>query len=990
MLHYHENPGTLHVNTLPTRAYFIPYQDAQSAIAGNREASERLTLLSGEWDFAWFPCYDAMPETVEFSARIPVPSVWQMHGYDQNQYTNLRYPFPFDPPYVPTENPVGVYRRHFTLRKKENCQYQLHFEGVDSCLYLYINGVFAGFSQVSHSTSAFDVTGLVTDGENSVEVRVLKWCLGSYLEDQDKFRMSGIFRDVILLERPQARVENFFIHTALHGSEAEISIALETTDGAPDPLLTLYAPDGALLEERQASEGAAFRVPDPRLWSAETPELYTLVIRTDGEAIAQKVGIREVGVKDGVLLLNGSPIKLRGVNRHDSDPQTGCAITPGQMLRDLRVMKLHNVNAIRTSHYPNAPWMPELCDRCGFYLISESDVESHGSVMLYGCEKQDLKQIFSSIPRDPMFEEAILDRVQRNVLRDQNRPSVLLWSLGNESGYGPAFEKAGRWVKAYDPSRLCHYEGALYAQEDDDTSVLDVVSRMYPPLQDIVDYFEKQRDTRPLVLCEYIHAMGNGPGGVKEYQELIDRYPGFCGGFVWEFCDHAIDVGGMPDGRRKYHYGGDSGETLHDGNFCVDGLTYPDRSPHTGFLEFKNAVRPLRARLTAADGAAVELTNAMDFLYADAYAGLRYELVQDGRVIAEGEQALPHIAPHQSVEIRLPVRIPRDGAVLLNLFYRTIREQPLVPAGHELGFDQLTLREARVMPPLPMPEGGALALEETRTHCIVTGDRFCYRFSKITGLFDSLKTGGKELLSAPMQFNIWRAPTDNDRNIRREWEKAGFNVAQTRVAEISAAMAGDTVTIQTQTVLAAVYRQWIVRIGAEITIDRQGGIALRLAVTKNTEMPFLPRFGLRMFLRKDMDRAQYYGFGPQESYEDKRCGARLGLYQTTAMENHEDYIKPQENGSHCRCDFVRVTDPADMGLCIQADTPFSMNLSPYTQEELTEKQHNYELTECGHTVLCIDKGQSGIGTNSCGPELPEQYRFNDTDFVFSLRIDPVI
>ena len=989
MLHFHEDPDILHVNALPMRAYFVPFPDAQSALAGDREASPRMTLLSGEWDFAWFPCYAAMPETVEFSNTIPVPSVWQMHGYDGHQYTNVRYPFPFDPPFVPSENPVGVYRRRLPLHKKEGCQYQLHFEGVDSCLYLYVNGAFAGFSQVSHSTSAFDVTDFVTDGENTVEARVLKWCVGSYLEDQDKFRMSGIFRDVYLLERPVERVGNFFIHTALHENEAEVSVALTTTDGVPDPLLTLYAPDGTLLDERPASDGAAFHVKNPRLWSAETPDLYTLVIQTGSEAIAQKVGIREVCVKDGVVLLNGSPVKFRGVNRHDSDPLTGYAITPGQLVNDLRVMKLHNVNAIRTSHYPNAPWMPELCDRYGFYLIGESDVESHGTVLLYGCENQNLKKIFSIMPRDPMFEKAILDRVQRNVLRDQNRPSILLWSLGNESGYGPAFEKAGRWVKAYDPSRLCHYEGAYYAQEDSDTSMLDVVSRMYPPLQDITDYFDRKRDARPLVLCEYVHAMGNGPGGVREYQELIDRYPGFVGGFVWEFCDHAVDAGAAPDGRRMYHYGGDSGETLHDGNFCVDGLTYPDRRPHTGFLEFKNAVRPLRARLVPADGVTVELINAMDFLYADAYADLRYELVLEGMVIAQGEMALPHIAPHQSAEIRLPVEVPGRGAVLLNLFYRTVNEQPLVPAGHELGFDQLTLREARVTPALPKREERALTLEETQTHFVVTGEGFRYGFSKLAGLFDSLQTGGGELLCAPMEYNIWRAPTDNDQNIRKEWEKAGYNEAQTRVAELSASPDGGNVTIRAKVVLAAVYRQWIAKIDALFTVDRQGGIAVRLAVQKNGDMPFLPRFGVRLFLRKDVCQALYYGYGPTESYEDKHCAARLGMHRTTARENHEDYIKPQENGSHWRCDFVQVADAKGVGLCVQAETPFSMNLSPYTQEELTVKQHNYELAESANTVLCLDTRQSGLGTNSCGPALPEQYRLSETGFDFSLRIDPM-
>ncbi len=989
MLDYHENPETLHVNTLPTRAYCIPYHDWQSAVRGERGASQRMLYLGGLWDFAYYPSYAAMPDTVEYAGSIPVPSVWQTQGYDRHQYTNVRYPFPYDPPFLPAENPVGAYRRTFTLRKRDGFLYQLHFEGVDSCLYLYVNGAFAGFSQVSHSTSAFDITDWVSDGENTLEVRVLKWCFGSYLEDQDKFRMSGIFRDVYILERPEAHVENVRIRTALTGTAAaEIAVTLNVTDERLDPTLTLIAPDGSRLMKRKASDGTVLQVGDPMLWTAETPALYTLVIQTDAEVIAQRIGIREVRVENGVVLLNGKPVKFRGVNRHDSDPVTGYAISPEQLVRDLRVMKRHNINAIRTSHYPNAPWMPELCDRYGFYLISESDIEAHGTVMLYGCGDMNLKQKFSIVPRSPMFQEAILDRVQRNVLRDENRPCILLWSLGNEAGFGPAFEKAGRWVKDYDPTRLCHYEGMFYAQEDSDTSMLDVVSRMYPSLREITAYFEEKQDSRPLVLCEYIHAMGNGPGDAQEYQKLIDRYPGFCGGFVWEFCDHAVDAGGSAEGKRKYHYGGDSGETLHDGNFCVDGLTYPNRRPHTGFLEYKNVVRPLRARLIPADGVTVELSNRMDFLYADEYADLRYELVHNGRIAAEGKLALAHIPPHGSAEVRIPVVAPDGGAVLLNLFYRTVSEHPLVPAGHELGFDQLTLREARVAPELPERQAGTLILEETETQFLIQGERFAYRFSKLSGLFEGMVFDGRERLSAPMEYNIWRAPADNDRYIRPEWEGAGFHEAQTRANGASAVLKSGAVIIAVHVVLAAVYRQWIVKIGAEFTVDPGGAIAMRLTVEKNADMPFLPRFGVRLFLPKDCCRAAYYGFGPTESYADKRHGTRLGLFHTTAAENHEDYIKPQENGSHHGCDFVTVTEARGAGLCVRSDTPFSMNLSPYTQEELTAKPHNYELVQSEHTVLCADYWQSGLGSNSCGPELLPGYRLSETRFAFSLRIDP--
>ncbi len=993
MPEYHQNPETLHIGTLPPRAYFIPFADVQGAMAGVRDASDRMTLLNGQWDFAYFPSYAAMPDTVEYTQTIPVPSVWQMHGYDRHQYSNVKYPFPYDPPFGPTDNPVGAYRRKLTWQKAEGKRYQLHFEGVDSCLYLYINGTFVGFSQVSHSTSAFDVTDVLVDGENTLEVHVLKWCFGSYLEDQDKFRMSGIFRDVYLLERPAAGVEDLFVRTELGEDQATVSVSLTMPDGAPDPILSLYSPQGQLLGQQAASQSTSFIVEQPALWTAETPQLYALLVQTDDEVIGQKVGLREICVKDGVVLLNDTPIKFRGVNRHDSDPVTGYTISPQQLVRDLTVMKRHNINAIRTSHYPNAPWMPELCDRYGFYVIAESDIESHGTVMLYPEQPmpmERLKKTFSIVPSTPMFYPAILDRVQRNVHRDQNHACVVMWSLGNEAGYGPGFEEAARWLKAYDPTRLCHYEGMFYALEGSDTTLPDVISRMYPSTREIEAYFEQKQDTRPLVLCEYIHAMGNGPGDVQDYQTLIDRYPGFCGGFVWEFCDHAVLLGTTPEGKPKYGYGGDFGEYPHDGNFCVDGLTYPDRTPHTGLLEYKNVIRPLRAALVSTEPAVVRLTNHMDFLIADTYSSLRYELVCNGIVTEEGALDMPPIPPHGSADLQLPVQLPETGAVLLNLIYLSKTEQALVPAGHALGFDQLSLREERVLPPCTPLPGASITLEETKTHYRIAGDSFTYSVSKNSGLFDSMEAGGTALLTAPMDYNIWRAPTDNDSIILPAWTMAGYDRAQIRTSDWTAEAGETSVTLRYQAVLAAAYRQWIVRMQAELTVDASGETSLRLSVKRNEEMPFLPRFGVRMQMPKACDRGEYYGYGPTESYCDKHFGTKRGLYHTTAADNHEDYIMPQENGSHYMCDFVKVTTAQGMGLCVQADAPFSMNLSPYTQETLWETAHNVDLPNSDCTVLCADYKMSGVGSNSCGPELLKPYRLDETAFAFTLRMHPIL
>lgn len=996
---YHENPSTLHVGTLENRSYYIPFGEAGLAMTGDLEASDRRLMLNGIWDFAFFPKIEAVPEIITAWDSIPVPAVWQNHGYDRHQYTNVRYPFPYDPPFVPTENPCGVYRRAFTLEKKADMRYHLNFEGVDSCYYLYINDTFAGFSQVSHSTSEFDITPYVKDGENTIAVWVLKWCAGSYLEDQDKLRMSGIFRDVYILARPAKHLRDFFVHTDIQeGANATIAIDL-MYEGAPVATrLTLLAPDGTALGTQEVTcSRAQFSVGDARLWTAETPALYTLIIEAEGEAICQRVGIRTVRAEGGVVLLNGKPIKFRGVNRHDSDPVTGFTISREQMIRDLRSMKEHNVNAIRTSHYPNAPWMVELCDRYGFYVMNESDVESHGVMTLYTKDKASeedfakglLNEAYSRIARMPMFAEAIIDRAQRNVVRDKNSASVVMWSLGNESGFGENFEKAGRWVKAYDPSRLLHYEGShhLPPSRDNDTSMIDVYSRMYPKLSEIVEYIESGKDPRPYVLCEYIHAMGNGPGDAWDYQQLIDKYPQLCGGFVWEFCDHAVCMGKTIEGQAKYFYGGDFGEYPHDDNFCMDGLVYPDRRPHTGFAEFRNVVRPIRAELVSAAPLRVRLSNWLDFLQADAFAQARYTLTQNGKTVCEGALTMPKIPPHASAETDIPCDLPADGKCLLTIAYFQKNDLPLTPAGHPLGFDQLVLREGRVLPPeASRPARGEVRLTETATHIHVEGEAFAYRLDRDTGLFDTMVCGQHALLARPMEYNIWRAPTDNDRNIRHDWEAAGYDRARPRVYAISASMEGGKAVVVCDVSLAATYRQRILTMRQVITIDGKGRADIAYQCEKRPEMPFLPRFGLRAFLPAEMERVVYFGRGPYESYIDKHRASSLGIYETTATRNHEDYIKPQENGSHCGCDFVRVTDGRGIGLTACAAAPFSFNASPYTQEELTQKAHNFELEKAGCTVLCLDHALSGVGSNSCGPTLEPMYRFEGDKFegIFTL------
>ena len=987
---YHENLETLHVETMPNRSYYIPCCTKDEALTETREYSSRFISLNGAWDFHYYEAPFEVPSDAiqpDFDRgmfdTIPVPSVWQNHGYDRHQYTNVRYPIPYDPPYVPSMNPCGLYVRTLTIEPEQGNRYYLNFEGVDSCYYLYINGKAAGYSQVSHSTSEFDITGHLVKGENTIAVLVLKWCDGTYLEDQDKLRTSGIFRDVYILERPETHLREFFVNTSIKDSSGVISVNFEYNNGPVETICTLLDPEGNELEKQTVSgTKISITVENAKFWNPENPFLYGLLIEAGDEIILQNVGIREIKIENGIVLFNGIPVKMKGVNRHDSDPYAGPAISPAQAERDLAIMKAHNINAVRTSHYPNSPWFVQLCDRYGFYVIDESDVEIHGTCTFYGGGGD----TYSDIAMDERFDESILDRVQRNVIRDKNSPSVVIWSLGNEAGFGPGFEKAGRWIKEYDPSRLTHYEGEGHARPgyEKDNSMLDVKSRMYASLKEVDEYFEKGEDKRPFVQCEFIHAMGNGPGDAEDnYQQML-KYPGYFGAFVWEWCDHAVYMGKTPDGKRKYFYGGDFGEFPHDGNFCMDGLVYPDRTPHTGLLEYKNVIRPIRAALSEKG---ITFTNMLDFTDLNDYLTVSYDVVCNDEILRTGgfDVACP---PRQSVLTDFDLSHPDKGNCYINFIYRQKKDADFTRAGHILGFDQLALHEEEPeLPSMKAADNGELQLDECESKITVTGKAFRYVFDKIAGNFAEMVYDNNTLITKPVEFNIWRAPTDNDRNIREDWQEAGYDRPLVKVYETAAELLNGIAVIKFKLSLAPIYIQKILEIEGTWEIDADGIAAVKMKCIKDMKMPFLPRFGLRLFLPRVFDDVSYYGYGVLESYVDKRRASCRGLYNSKVAGFHEDYIKPQENGSHYGCDFVSVSKH---GLTLKAVSSkrFSFNASQYTQEELTEKMHNFELEECGDTVLCLDYAQSGIGSNSCGPQLLEKYRFNEPEFYFELALIP--
>ena len=1005
---YYEDLSVLHENTMPARAYFIPASKRMDNLVEHREESDRMQLLNGTWKFQYFnsiydvqePFFEKDYDTENFD-EIQVPSVWQMAGYDTHQYTNIRYPFPFDPPYVPQDIPCGTYAHTFVYHKDENAPKAfLNFEGVDSCFYVWINGSYVGYSQVSHMTSEFDITDLLRDGENSIAVLVMKWCDGSYLEDQDKFRMSGIFRDVYILKRPKQAISDYHIKTRIEDMLAKVEIEMKFYS----PLnvkISIEDRNGAVVALGSiAEEGTAvLEIASPELWNTENPYLYKLILETENEVIVDHIALRKIEIKDQVIYLNGQKIKFRGVNRHDSDPVTGFTINLEQITTDLTLMKQHNFNAIRSSHYPNAPFFYEMCDKYGFMVIDEADIEAHGPFMIYRKEDTDynrFKRWNEKIADDPVWEEAIVDRVKLMVERDKNRFCIVMWSMGNESAYGCNFEKALEWTKNFDPDRITQYESARYRNYDEtyDYSNLDVYSRMYPALSEIQEYLDKD-GSKPFLLVEYCHSMGNGPGDFEDYFQMIQDNDKMCGGFVWEWCDHAIAHGTAENGKTIYAYGGDHGEEIHDGNFCMDGLVYPDRTVHTGLLEYKNVYRPARVISYNKESGELVLHNYMDFDDLKDYVKISYELTQDGLVISKGILPEFSVAPHGEGITNLKINVPENGKCYLKLIYHLKKELPLLDEDHILGFDEIEVSKEDTKCKLAekwIPKtvvDSELQVNENDTQIHIKGREFAYTIDKRTALFTEMKFAGREYLNHPMELNIWRAPTDNDMYIKSEWKKAHYDKAYTRAYTTEVVQGKHGVKITSHASVVAETVQKILDVTITWKIEAAGKIDADIAVTKDDEFPDLPRFGVRMFLDKKLSAVRYFGMGPQESYCDKHQAASHGLYRADVGDLHEDYIRPQENGSHYDCEYVELNN-SRYGIVASAEKAFSFNASYYTQEELEKKTHNYELIESDSVVFCVDYALNGIGSNSCGPVVLDQYRFDDVLFRFQFTLIPYV
>lgn len=1013
---YFEDLNICHQGTMPSRAYYIPASARMDDLVENRECSDRFQLLNGDWKFKYYKNVREFEEHFyeeEYCTddwdTIPVPSVWQNHGYDRHQYTNLRYSFPFDPPYVAYENPCGAYLYDFEYVSDSALPAVfVNMEGVDSCYYLWLNGRYVGYSQVSHSTSEFDVTEYIRDGKNTIAVLVLKWCDGSYLEDQDKFRYSGIFRDVYLLKRPQNCIWDYFVNTTLNDEDADIDIRFSYIKESVPTKVKLFDAENNLLGvadvlpsvQDDYTHKASLKVHNPVLWNPEQPYLYTITIESTDEVITDRVGLRKIWTEDCQVFLNGNPIMFRGVNRHDANPFTGPVISMEDMKRDLRMIKEHNFNAVRSSHYPNIPMFYQLCDEYGFMVINEADTEGHGVTGKYlvNDESWEIRTNLWGKPfaDNPEYLDVIMDRAQRCVMRDKNRPSIICWSAGNESGYGYCFETVLAWIKKYDPSRLAHYEGAQYINpvRKYDYSNIDLYSNMYASMTALKKYVDSNPD-KPYLICEYAHAMGNGPGDMEDYWQFFQAHKCMSGGFVWEWCDQAVYAGEADNGKAKFLYGGDHGEYPHDGNFCLDGLVYPDRKPHTGLLECKNVNRPARVESYDEKTGLLVLHNYMDFVDLSDYLTIAYELNCDGSIITAGTICeLPEIAPHGSGSITLKLDIPESGKCYLKVKYLLKKQTDLLHSGFELGFDELSLLNSDSRNQIALKllnkeltANNPFSVDEDTRYIKIATAAFNYTYDKAIGSFKEMSYKGYELLDRTLEYNIWRAPTDNDRKLKLHWMAAHYDEAVTRAYTTDYKVTAEAVCIRSTISLAAKCVQRFLTMEVLWTVHNAGAVDVDFNVNRNLEFPELPRFGLRLFLPNQLEQVAYYGLGPVENYMDKRQASYHSLFQSTVTDLHEDYVRPQENGAHGDCDYA-ILESENLRFTVVGLNGFSFNASHYTQEELTKKAHNFELEESGSTVLCVDHRQNGIGSNSCGPALFEKYRFLDETIRFNIRLIP--
>ncbi len=1038
-----ENPRITQVNKMPARATSWSFADLATAKTCKPGNSGRVMSLNGTWKFHYAPVPEQAPEGFwkQFMGEwddIQVPSNWEMKGYGTAIYTNSQYPFrPVDPPRIPDDNnPVGSYQRTFTLPGDwQGKDIILHFGGVSSAFYLWVNGQEAGYSQGSRLPAEFDITRFVRPGENLISVRVYRWCDGSYLEDQDHWRLSGIHRDVLLLAEPQARINDFFVQTKfdknyqdatlcirpkLHNSGSRnindwiVKAMLYDAAGEPVPGSGASVKAGAILHERYPRlDNVRFglleaEIENPQKWTAETPVLYTFVLSLespDGELMdmrSARIGFRSVGTsQEGEILVNGVPVTLCGVNRHDHSPSGGKSVTYDEMLADVILMKTHNFNAVRTSHYPNNTVFYDLCDEYGLYVIDEANIETHGLGGYFTNQAE--------------WSYSMLERVIRMVERDKNHPSIIIWSLGNEAGRGPAHAAASRWVQDYDITRLMHYECAQgdhthpdYIQPGDpgfwgrasrglanprDAVYVDLVSRMYPPPEVFENLAHTEPTNRPVMACEYAHAMGNSLGNFREYWELIRREKRIAGAFIWDFIDQGL-YKTTPDSKKYFAYGGDFGDEINDGNFCINGIVSPDRRPKPAIIEAKRVMQPVGIKYIWKPDNRLTLLNRHDFIGLDKYF-LEWNLEEDGMVLVEGSIESLEAAPGERWSNGLPLEdinpsLP-GGEVFLNVCIKLKEDEPWAARGHTVAAAQFHVT-GPAPPARPERIGGeALSLEEDGTGILVRGQQFTARMDG-SGFLAGLEVNGSERISAPLKPNFWRPQTDNDRRGWRTHRRLAYWKDAAGGLEVSGVttekIAGGGLKFTSEGSLPEGRGSFRIR----HDFYPNGWVHVSFAMNPDPDLPVIPRFGMQMKIPESFERITYLGRGPHENYIDRKESADVGLYRSTVGNFGEPYIYPQENANRTGVRWMAFQDESGKGILVSADESLSMSAWPCSQEAIERATHTIELPDEPDNTVNIDKVQMGVGGNDSWSQnaapLP-QYRIRPEPMEYSFWIKPL-
>lgn len=984
---YYRQLESLHIGCEAPRAYFVPFANEADA-ALEREKSSAFTLLNGEWDFAFFENVEELElESENFSAsveckdKIAVPSCWQLYlgrGYDVPNYINQDYPYPVDPPHLPDVIPCGFYRRKMNFQKKENKKYFINFEGVAPCFYLWVNDKFIGYSQVSHCTSELDITDDLIDGENKFEVLVVKWCDGSYMEDQDFFRLSGIFRDVYILERAENRITDIFIdcNVAEDFTSASIDVAPELT-GAGEIEYKLYSPCGKLISDGKADGNFSIKIENPVLWNAEKPELYTLLVSFGGEYISFPLAVKRIEIKNKTLFLNGQKNKLRGINRHDSHPETGYTVTMEHMRNDLLVLKRANVNTIRTSHYPNDPRFLAMCDELGFMVIDEADLESHGMGYNYGDWYWDFWAYLCDAPE---WKEACLDRARRLFERDKNRGCVIMWSLGNESGCGENHRLMANYICSRLPKAIIHYENARLEYQDrvggrDFTDISDVESRMYASLDYLREYLNTPEYTKPFFYCEYVAAWSTGD--IPMHWDEFENYDNYCGGCVWEMTDHAVNIGTKEN--PKYRYGGDFGDYPNDKYFCVDGLVYPDRKPRPGYYDMKITYQPFSVKY---ENGKITVKNKRYFTTLNDFY-IEWAVEANGKEILGGTIDDTDIAPQTEKEYTLFDSVEMNELTTLILRFKQKESTEWAEKGFEAGHVQFILSDSAVE--VKAKEKSDLSLKESRTKINISCGKTEYIFDKITGKVVSINSG-RELLTEPLSFNIDRSYFPHNGS-KDDWKRARFEhaVQKTYSTEITE-NTPEKIVILTKISFAAAAMPPALWADVYYTFTPDGKMNVTLSAKVTERAPALPRFGLNIVMPKDFENMKYLGYGPVETYCDRFRSQMISEYETTVSDNFEHYVVPTENGAHYRTKTAEITDGQGRGFIFadRSKDGFLFNAKHYTDRHLLETAHDDELTELDKTIVSLDYKMHG----DCPYyEDKEPWRlFNEKEFSFSFDI----